>query len=60
MIPEIVTLAEAANILKIKKSYAYRIWHEWQDAGVRVLKLRANATPRFYLSDILKMMERPK
>jgi len=60
MAPEIVTLAEAAQILKIKKSYAYRIWHEWQAAGVRVLKLRPNATPRFYLSDLLKMIEKPK
>jgi len=57
MAPEIVTLEEAAQILKIKKNYAYKIWHQWPDYGVRVLKLRPNATPRFYLSDILKMME---
>lgn len=60
MAPEIITLEEAARILKISKGYAYQIWHEWRDKGVRVLKLRANAAPRFYLQDILKMMEQPK
>ncbi|MBI4708211.1 MAG: hypothetical protein HY761_09875 [Candidatus Omnitrophica bacterium] len=57
MTPEIVTLHEAAEILRISKHTAYRRWHEWRDYGVRVLKMRANATPRFYLSDLLKMME---
>ena len=60
MAPEIVTLEEVAQVLKISKHTAYKHWHEWRDAGVRVLKIKANATPRFYLADILKMMEVPK
>lgn len=58
--PEIITLEEAAQILKISKNYAYKIWHEWRDHGVRVLKWRANSSPRFYLEDILRMLEKPK
>lgn len=58
--PELVTIEEAAKVLKISKHYVYKIWPEWRDKGVRILKLRPNATPRFYLADILKMMEKPK
>ena len=58
--PEIITLKEAAEILRISPSYVYKIWHTWRDRGVRVLKDRPNASPRFYLQDILKMMEKPK
>jgi transposase len=60
MAPEIVTLAEIASILKISKHTAYKNWHNWRDYGVRVLQDKPNAVPRFYLSDILKMMEQPK
>ena len=60
MSPQIVTLEEAAQILRISRHTAYKRWHEWRDYGVRVLKMRPNATPRFYLSDLLKMMEQPK
>lgn len=57
---EIITLTEAAKILRISRGYAYQVWHKWPDQGVRVLKMAPNATPRFYLSDILKMLEKPK
>jgi transposase len=60
MAPEIVTLEQAANILKISKHTAYKKWHKWREYGVRVLKMETNATPRFYVSDLLKMMEAPK
>ncbi len=60
MIPEIVTLEEAAKLLKISKHTAYKRWHEWRDYGVRVLKMKPNSYPRFYVSDLLKMMECPK
>jgi hypothetical protein len=60
MTPQIVTLKEVAEIIRIKVSYAYKIWPTWRDKGVRVLKTAPNATPRFYLSDILKMMEQTK
>jgi hypothetical protein len=56
----IVTLREACEILRIKPSYGYKIWHSWRDQGVRVLKMKANSTPKFYLADLLKMMEKPK
>jgi len=58
--PEIVTLQEAAAILKISKNYVYQVWPTWREHGVRVLKMAPNATPRFYLQDLLKMMEKPK
>lgn len=60
MAPEIVTLIEAAQVLKISRHTAYKYWPKWRDAGVRILKFKANGAPRFYLQDILKMMERPK
>ncbi len=56
--PTILTLEEVAIMLKMKKSYVYRIWKSWK--GVRVLQHKCNATPRFYLTDILRMMEKPK
>jgi len=58
--PKIVTLKEACEILRIKPSYGYQVWNSWRDQGVRVLKMKANSTPRFYLDDLLKMMEEPK
>ena len=57
---EIITLKEAAEMLRISPKYAYKIWGSWRDQGVRVLKTAPNAHPRFYLEDILKMMEKPK
>ena len=57
---EIVTLKEAANLLKISIHTAYKVWPGWRDYNVRVLKLRPNATPRFYVSDLFKMLEAPK
>lgn len=57
---EILTLSEVAVLLKISKHSVYKIWHEWRDRGVRVLKLRPNSVPRFFKSDILKMMQMPK
>lgn len=59
-IPEIVTLKEAAKILKISPNYVYKIWPSWRDQGVRVLTIGANSCPRFYVQDLLKMMEKPK
>lgn len=59
-IPEIITLAQACDILKISRGYGYQIWTNWRDYGVRVLKAHPNARPRFYVQDILKMMEKAK
>ena len=60
MTPQIVTLKEVAGILRISPHYAYKIWGQWRDKGVRVLKIAPNAQPRFYLSDIQKMLETTK
>jgi hypothetical protein len=58
--PEIVTLKEACEILKISLGYGYQIYHTWPEYGVRILKTRPNARPRFYVEDLLKMLEKPK
>jgi hypothetical protein len=60
MTPKILTLKEVAEVLHIKLNYAYKVWKNWRDQGVRVLKTAPNAQPRFYLSDILKMLESSK
>lgn len=57
MVPEIVTLKEAAQILKISKHTAYRQWHRWRDQGIKILKLGPNGQPRFYLSEVLRVVE---
>ena len=57
---EVLTLKEAASFLKISPNYVYKIWPSWRDAGVKVLKLNPNSTPRFYKSDILRMLETQK
>jgi len=54
---DILTLCEASKLLRISMGYAYQSYHLWKDYGVRILKPRPNAHPRFYRKDILKMME---
>jgi len=58
--PRIVTLKEIMKIFKFGKTKVYEEWPSWRDKGVRVLQSKANDDPRFYLKDILKMMESPK
>jgi hypothetical protein len=58
--PEIITLKEACAILKISLGYGYQIWPSWRDYGVRILKMRPNARPRFYVEDIIRMLEKRK
>lgn len=60
MIPELVTIQDIAKLIKKHPSYVYKHLPKWRDRGVRVLQTDPNTTPRFYLSDILKMMEQPK
>lgn len=60
MAPEIVNIDDISRILKVSKSKIYHDWPGWRDRGVRILKLKPNDRPRFYLSDILKMMESAK
>lgn len=53
----IITLSEACRILGYSLGYGYQIYHTWKDYGVRFLKYRPNSRTKFFLSDILKMME---
>ncbi len=57
---KIITLKEACEILKISRGYGYQVWPSWRDYGVRVLKMRPNGRPRFYMEDIIKMIEKQK
>lgn len=57
---EFLTLKEISLILKVSMAQIYRTWHSWSDYGVRILRLTPNAEPRFYKSDILKMLEAHK
>ncbi len=54
---EIITLAEACEILGISYSWGCHIYHIWPKYDVRILKYSPNARPRFYRKDILKMLE---
>lgn len=54
---DIITLSEACAVLGIKLGYGYQIYHMWPEYGVRILKHAPNAHPRFYRSDIFKMLE---
>jgi len=54
---EILTLDDVAKLTKYKKSYLYQIYNSFRDYGVQILKPAPNARPRFYKSEILKMME---
>lgn len=58
--PQIITLKEACEIIGISLGYGYQVWPSWRDYGVRVLKMRPNARPRFYAEDIYRMMEKQK
>lgn len=57
---EILTLDDVAKLTRYKKSYLYQIYNSFRDYGVRILKPAPNARPRFYKSDILKMLEAQK
>jgi len=59
-VPEIVTLKEACQILKISLNWGYKTYHSWRGYGVRILKTKPNSQPRFYVEDLLKMLEKPK
>ena len=57
---ELLTLKEVADLTKYKLSYLYKVYHFWRDRGVRIITATPNASPRFYKTDILKMMEARK
>lgn len=52
---ELLTVEEVSTLIKKKPGFVYKNWHKWESNGLRVL--RAGSHPRFYRSDILKMME---
>ena len=57
---EIITLEEVAKLTKFNKNYLRQVYNSWKDYGVCILKLHPNAQPRFYKSEILKMLESKK
>jgi hypothetical protein len=58
--PEIITLTEASRLLGYSLGYTYQVYHAWRGRGVRFLKSTANAHPRFYRKEILRMLEARK
>ncbi len=57
---EIITLAEACELIHISYSWGCHIYHLWPNYGVRILKHAPNARPMFYRKDILRMLETQK
>lgn len=57
---EILTLTEAADLLRISRNYAYQVYPKWREFGVRILRMAPNSPPRFYKADILRMLEKTK
>lgn len=57
---KIINLKEACELIGISIGYGYQVYCTWPNYGVRILKMRPNARPRFYTADILKMMESKK
>ena len=57
---EIITLEEVAKLTKFNKDYLGQVYSTWQEYGVRILRISPNAKPRFYKSEILKMLEAKK
>lgn len=57
---EIITLKEVAELTRYKIGYLYQVYHLWPARGVRIIKAAPNARPRFYRSEIIRMMESPK
>lgn len=57
---EVMSIADVAKFLGMSPNYLYKKWTSWRKYGVRVLKIGPNAAPRFYKSDIIKMLEKQK
>ena len=57
---EIITLEDVAKLTKFDKGYLKRRYNAWRDYGVRILKMTPNSKPRFYKSDIIRMLEAQK
>lgn len=54
---EILTIEEVARFIKFPKSYVYKNYNMWRDYGLRILSTHPNARPRFWKSDIVKVLE---
>lgn len=58
---DIITLEEVAQLIKYSLQYLNNNYMKlFCDRGVRILRLKPGARPRFYRSDILKLMETQK
>ncbi len=57
---EILNLEEACQLIGLSISRGYKVYFQWRDYGVRILKYAPTARPRFYRKDILRMLEARK
>lgn len=58
---EIITLEEVAALIKYSLQYLNNNYMKlFCDRGVRILRLKPGARPRFYRRDIIKLMEAAK
>jgi len=62
---QIVDLEQVAKRLGYTKNHLSRLWPKWRSVKdekgnriLRVLKARPSAPPRFYMEDVLKVIER--
>lgn len=54
---QLLTLKEAAEFLRIKPGYMYQIWAK---LGIKPVVPYPNARPRFWKSDVIRMLEARK
>jgi len=56
--PKLLNIKEVAEMLGISPKTVYNNWHEWVvKYGISIHRLNATGHPRFYESDILRMIE---
>lgn len=57
MVDELISIREVAEMMKVSRSLVYSLWTTWEKKGLRVMKASPNGHPRFYKSEIVKMLE---
>lgn len=55
---ELITLKEAADILKISLGYAYHCWPSWINWGVRAIRTNGKGRPKFSKDEIYEMLNK--
>lgn len=54
---DILTLKEVAELLRFSIHTVYQNWKKW---GLKPYVITPNAKPRFFKSQVLKLLEQPK